>query len=39
MREAQMEEGTGGKVDAEVANRVSLSLGSWKPCFPHVVIR
>jgi hypothetical protein len=34
-----MEEGTGDKVDAEVADRVSLLVGSQKPCFTCVVIR
>jgi hypothetical protein len=34
----QTEEGTGDKVGAEVANRVSLSAGSWKPRFTCVVI-
>jgi hypothetical protein len=34
-----MEEGTGDKVDAEVANRVSLSVGSRKPRFACMVIR
>jgi hypothetical protein len=33
-----MEEGTGDKVDAEVADRVSISAESRKPRFPHVVI-
>jgi hypothetical protein len=33
-----MEEGTGDKVDAEVANRVSLSAGSRKSCFARMVI-
>jgi hypothetical protein len=32
-------EGTGDKADAEVADRVSLSVGSWKPRFTHVVIK
>jgi hypothetical protein len=33
-----MVEGTGDKVNAEVADRVSLSAGSQKPRFAHVVI-
>jgi hypothetical protein len=33
-----MKEGTGDKVDAEVADRVSLSTGSRKPRFARVVI-
>jgi hypothetical protein len=37
-RAAQAEEGTGDKVDTEVADRVSLSTGSRKPRFAHVVI-
>jgi hypothetical protein len=32
------EEGTGDKVDAKVADRVSLSVDSWKPRFSRVVI-
>jgi hypothetical protein len=34
----RIDEGTGDKVDAEVAERVSLSTGSWKHCFTCVVI-
>jgi hypothetical protein len=34
-----MEEGTGDKVNAKVANRVSLSTGSRKPHFDRMVIR
>jgi hypothetical protein len=34
----QIDEGIGDKVDAEVANRVSLSVGSRKPHFACVVI-
>jgi hypothetical protein len=30
--------GTGDKADTEVADRVSLSAGSWKSRFTHVVI-
>jgi hypothetical protein len=37
-RVVQTEEGTDEKVDVEVAGRVSLSTGSWKPCFARVVI-
>jgi hypothetical protein len=33
-----MKEGTGDKVDAEVADRVSLSTGSRRPRFARVVI-
>jgi hypothetical protein len=38
MRAVWTEEGTGDKVDAEVADKVSLSVGSQKPHFAHVVI-
>jgi hypothetical protein len=38
-RATQAEEGIGDKVDAEVTDRVSLSAGSWKPRFPHMVIK
>jgi hypothetical protein len=38
MRAARKEEGTDDKVDAEVADRVSLSAGSRKPRFARVVI-
>jgi hypothetical protein len=38
MRVALTEEGTSEKVDAEVADRVSLSVRSWKPHFPRMVI-
>jgi hypothetical protein len=38
-RATQAEEGISDKVDAEVTDRVSLSAGSWKPRFPHVVIK
>jgi hypothetical protein len=34
-----MEVGTGDKVDAEVADRVSVSASSRKLCFARVVIR
>jgi hypothetical protein len=37
-RAAQTEEGTGDKVDPEVADRVSLLTGSRKPLFARVVI-
>jgi hypothetical protein len=37
-RAAQTEEGTDDKVGSEVANRVSLSAGSRKPHFAHVLI-
>jgi hypothetical protein len=37
-RVAWTEEGTDDKVDAEVADRVSLSARSQKPRFPRVVI-
>jgi hypothetical protein len=33
-----MEEGTNDKVDAEVADKVSLSIESQKPCFARMVI-
>jgi hypothetical protein len=39
MRATRMDEGTGDKAEAEVADRVSLSAGSQKPHFVHVVIR
>jgi hypothetical protein len=38
IRVAWMEEGTSDKIDVQVADRVSLSAGSWKPHFPHMVI-
>jgi hypothetical protein len=38
MRAEQTQEGPGDKVDAEVADMVSLSVGSQKPHFTHVVI-
>jgi hypothetical protein len=38
MRATRTEEDTGDKVDAEVADRVSLSVGSQKPLFARVVI-
>jgi hypothetical protein len=34
-----MEEGTSDTIDAKVADRVSLSAGSRKPLFIHVIIR
>jgi hypothetical protein len=37
-RAARTKEGTNDKVDAEVADRVSLLAGSRKPRFPRVVI-
>jgi hypothetical protein len=37
-RVARMEEGTSDKVDAKVADRVSLSTSSRKACFAHIVI-
>jgi hypothetical protein len=37
-RAVQTEEGTGDKFDAEVTDRVTLSTGSQKPRFTHVVI-
>jgi hypothetical protein len=37
-RAAWTKEGTSNKVDAEVIDRVSLSVGSQKPRFAHVVI-
>jgi hypothetical protein len=39
MRATWMEEGTNNMVDAEVANRVSLSVESQKPRFARMVIR
>jgi hypothetical protein len=38
VRAAQMEVGTGESSDEEVADSVSMSIGSWKPRFTHVVI-
>jgi hypothetical protein len=38
MRAARTVEGTSDKVDAKVADRVSLSAGSRKPRFSRVVI-
>jgi hypothetical protein len=37
-RAARTEEGTSDKVDAEVTDKVSLSVGSRKPYFARVVI-
>jgi hypothetical protein len=39
MKVAQMKEGTGDMVNAEVADRVSLSVSSCKPRFTLMVIR
>jgi hypothetical protein len=38
MRVTQMDKGIGDKADAEVDDWVSVSAGSQKPCFTHVVI-
>jgi hypothetical protein len=38
MRVTQMDEGIGDKADAEVDDWVSVSAGSQKPRFTHVVI-
>jgi hypothetical protein len=38
MRAAQTKEGTDDKVDADMADKVCLSTGSWKPRFAHVII-
>jgi hypothetical protein len=39
VRVVRTEVGIGESGDDEVADKVSLSAGSWKPCFARVVIK